>query len=148
LRREAWQWHGVHLSVLERAHGVISNALTWTAVPLDEALASLPQLIAQRLEELEVSREGMEEWAALFANGKAVGPFHWKNRRLCVPELKRLQGFPDAFEFSGSRRSIQVQLGNSVPPLLACVVADSLQGQLADKPRGQLQLFSAAQIVG
>jgi site-specific DNA-cytosine methylase len=80
--------------------------------------------------------------------GPYVGPFHWKNRRLRVPELKRLQGFPGAFEFSGSRRSIQVQVGNSVPPPLACVVADSLKRQLADEPRGQLQLFSAAQIVG
>ncbi len=71
LRREAWQRHGVHLSIFERADDVISNALTWTAVPLDEALTSLPQLIAQRLEELEVSREGMGEWAALFANGTA-----------------------------------------------------------------------------
>lgn len=51
--------------------------------------------------------------------GPNVGPFHWDSRRLRVPELKRLFTFPDAFEFSGSRASIQAQLGNSVPPVLA-----------------------------
>jgi DNA (cytosine-5)-methyltransferase 1 len=80
--------------------------------------------------------------------GPYVGPFHWKNRRLRVPELKRLQGFPDGFEFAGSRRSIQVQVGNSVPPPFARVVADSLKRQVPDKPRGQLQLFNTAQLVG
>src|SRR5207249_2053769 len=50
--------------------------------------------------------------------GPYVGPFHWQNRRLRVPELKRLQGFPDDYEFVGGRRSAQVQLGNAVPPPL------------------------------
>src|SRR5215813_318617 len=63
--------------------------------------------------------------------GPYVGPFHWKNRRLRVPELKRLQGFPDDFDFCGSRRSIQMQIGNSVPPLLAYVVTAKLREQLA-----------------
>lgn len=51
--------------------------------------------------------------------GPNVGPFHWENRRLRVPELKRLFTFPDSFEFVGTRSSIQSQIGNSVPPLLA-----------------------------
>jgi DNA (cytosine-5)-methyltransferase 1 len=80
--------------------------------------------------------------------GPYVGPFHWKNRRLRVPELKRLQGFPDAFIFAGNRRSIQVQVGNSVPPPLARIVADAVKAQLADQPRGQLRLFSTAQVIG
>src|SRR5262249_13099536 len=69
LRREAWQRHGVHLSILEGADGVISSALTWSADALDDALASMPRLVAQRLEELAVRSRGMPEWAALFANG-------------------------------------------------------------------------------
>jgi len=51
--------------------------------------------------------------------GPNVGPFHWENRRLRVPEIKRLFTFPDNFEFVGTRSSVQAQLGNSVPPLLA-----------------------------
>jgi DNA (cytosine-5)-methyltransferase 1 len=51
--------------------------------------------------------------------GPYVGPFHWENRRLRVGEIKRLFTYPDDFELVGSRASIQAQLGNSVPPLLA-----------------------------
>lgn len=56
--------------------------------------------------------------------GPNVGPFHWSNRRLRVGEVKRLFTFPDDFEVVGSRSSIQAQLGNSVPPLLAQRVAE------------------------
>jgi DNA (cytosine-5)-methyltransferase 1 len=55
--------------------------------------------------------------------GPNVGPFHWENRRLRVPELKRLFTFPDDFEFVGRRSSVQAQVGNSVPPTLAAAVA-------------------------
>lgn len=55
--------------------------------------------------------------------GPNVGPFHWDNRRLRVPELKRLFTYPDDFELVGRRASIQAQVGNSVPPLLARKVA-------------------------
>jgi DNA (cytosine-5)-methyltransferase 1 len=58
--------------------------------------------------------------------GPNVGPFHWENRRLRVAELKRLFTFPDDFAFVGSRRSVQAQIGNAVPPLLARRVAEAL----------------------
>lgn len=58
--------------------------------------------------------------------GPNVGPFHWESRRLRVPELKRLFTFPDEYQFVGTRRSVQAQLGNSVPPLLARRVAEVL----------------------
>jgi DNA (cytosine-5)-methyltransferase 1 len=57
--------------------------------------------------------------------GPNVGPFHWDNRRLRVAEVKRLFTFPDGFELVGNRRSVQAQLGNSVPPLLAQRVVES-----------------------
>jgi DNA (cytosine-5)-methyltransferase 1 len=82
--------------------------------------------------------------------GPYVGPFHWDNRRLRVPELKRLQGFPDAFEIAGSRRSIQLQVGNSVPPPLGAIVARAVREQLEGKWRTQgqmrLDLYTAAQL--
>jgi DNA (cytosine-5)-methyltransferase 1 len=58
--------------------------------------------------------------------GPNVGPFHWENRRLRVPELKRLFTFPDEFAFVGSRANVQAQIGNSVPPLLAKRVAEAV----------------------
>lgn len=58
--------------------------------------------------------------------GPNVGPFHWENRRLRVPELKRLFTFPDDYEFVGKRISVQAQLGNCVPPLLARQVAEQI----------------------
>ncbi|MBO0801631.1 MAG: DNA cytosine methyltransferase [Nocardiopsaceae bacterium] len=51
--------------------------------------------------------------------GPYIGPFHWDNRRLRVPEVKRLFTYPDDFAFVGTRASVQAQLGNSVPPVLA-----------------------------
>lgn len=59
--------------------------------------------------------------------GPNVGPFHWENRRLRVPEIRRLFTFPDEFDLVGSRSSIQAQLGNSVPPLLAERVIEQLR---------------------
>ena len=58
--------------------------------------------------------------------GPYVGPFHWDNRRLRLPEIKRLQTFPDDFVVVGSRRAAQMQVGNAVPPLLAEQVARAL----------------------
>lgn len=47
--------------------------------------------------------------------GPWVGPFHWDNRRLRVPEIAAIQTFPSDYVFSGNRRSIQRQIGNAVP---------------------------------
>ena len=58
--------------------------------------------------------------------GPNVGPFHWENRRLRVPELRRLFTFPDDFEFVGSRNSVQAQVGNAVPPKLGQSVAAAI----------------------
>lgn len=62
--------------------------------------------------------------------GPWVGPFHWENRRLRVPEIKRLMTFPDEFQVSGSRREQQRQLGNAVPPQLGRVIATAISGML------------------
>lgn len=73
--------------------------------------------------------------------GPNVGPFHWDNRRLRVPEVKRLFTFPDGFELVGSRCSVQAQLGNSVPPLLAESVIRAVAGvPPLVEPLGQLRL--------
>ena len=48
------------------------------------------------------------------------------NRRLRVPELKRLFTFPDDYAFVGKRISVQSQVGNCVPPKLARQVAEQI----------------------
>ena len=64
--------------------------------------------------------------------GPNVGPFHWENRRLRVPELRRLFTFPDDYAFVGRRASVQAQIGNCVPPLLAEQVAEQRRRSCAD----------------
>lgn len=62
--------------------------------------------------------------------GKFTGPFHWKNRHFTVDELKRLQSFPDEYELVGTFGKVVEQIGNSVPPGLAEVIAVSVREQL------------------
>ena len=53
-----------------------------------------------------------------------------ENRRLTIPELKRICSFPDSFQFFGSYMQQGKQIGNAVPPrmmeAIACKVKDSL----------------------
>ena len=58
--------------------------------------------------------------------GKYSGPFHWKNRRFTVAEMKRLQGFPDDYVLKGAEARQMQQIGNSVPPLFAEHLAKSV----------------------
>lgn len=62
--------------------------------------------------------------------GQYTGPFHWENRPFSVAELKRLQTFPDKFDIVGKRQIAIQQIGNSVPPQVARVMALSILNQL------------------
>ena len=64
--------------------------------------------------------------------GKFTGPFHWKNRHFNIAELKRLQTFPDGYKLVGTFGKVLEQIGNSVPPELARVVATAVREQLLD----------------
>lgn len=69
--------------------------------------------------------------------------FHYsQNRALSPRELARLQTFPDSFIFEGNSISIQQQIGNAVPPMLAKAVAEQVKKSLvADKGKNvRLQL--------
>jgi len=76
--------------------------------------------------------------------GKFTGPFHWKNRHFTVTELKRLQSFPDEYEMVGSFGKVVEQIGNSVPPGLAKVIAVSVKEQLL-RPAKDLTYTSRAE---
>lgn len=80
--------------------------------------------------------------------GPYVGPFHWENRRLRVPELKRLHGFPDDFEFAGSRREVQLQIGNAVPPPLAGMIATAILEQMTGRSKKVQQKQLALTLAG
>lgn len=65
-------------------------------------------------------------WTIAAQPGPWVGPFHWNNRRLRVPECAAIQTFPSDYVFEGNRRSIQKQIGNAVPPLLGKAIVEYL----------------------
>ena len=60
--------------------------------------------------------------------GPYVGPFHWRNRRLTLEEIERLQGLPPHWRVLGRTKPEYTsaawrQVGNAVPPKLAEAVA-------------------------
>jgi DNA (cytosine-5)-methyltransferase 1 len=57
---------------------------------------------------------------------------HYEKNRVMTPrELARLQSFPDNYIFKSSKSSILKQIGNAVPVLLGCALADSIIDQLS-----------------
>ncbi|MCI8654536.1 MAG: DNA cytosine methyltransferase [Clostridia bacterium] len=57
--------------------------------------------------------------------------FHYKYNRIpTVRESARLQSFPDDFIFYGNKSEQYKQVGNAVPPLLGCAVAEELKKYL------------------
>jgi DNA (cytosine-5)-methyltransferase 1 len=68
-------------------------------------------------------------WTIQAQPGPAIGPFHWENRKLSVEEMARIQTFPKNLKYVGSRVSLQRQLGNAVPSLLAEVLAREIARQ-------------------
>lgn len=72
-------------------------------------------------------------WTLTAQPGPAIGPFHWKNRRLARQELLRLQTFPDGYRVAGTLSEVHRQVGNAVPSALAEVLALEIRQQLLDE---------------
>ncbi|RUO24461.1 DNA (cytosine-5-)-methyltransferase [Aliidiomarina minuta] len=68
-------------------------------------------------------------WTIQAQPGSAIGPFHWKNRRLSTRELCRFQTFPDDYEILGGRTEVQRQLGNAVPSLIGEILGREIKRQ-------------------
>ena len=62
--------------------------------------------------------------------GQYTGPLHWENRYFTVNEFKRLQSFPDEYNFFGNRQRVLQQIGNSVPQQFARILALSILNQV------------------
>lgn len=79
-------------------------------------------------------------WTITAQPGSAIGPFHWKSRRLSMRELCRLQTFPDDYVIVGSRPAYQRQIGNAVPSALAevlgrCILRQFFGCRLQGEPK-------------
>lgn len=64
------------------------------------------------------------------SGGQYTGPFHWDSRPFTVSELKRLQTFPDDYDIIGGKGVAAKQIGNSVPPQFARILAVSVLEQV------------------
>lgn len=73
----------------------------------------------------------MPSWTIMAQPGPWVGPFHWDNRRLRVPEIAAIQTFPKGYKFYGSRRSVQKQIGNAVPALMGKAMIEYVKESLS-----------------
>ncbi len=62
--------------------------------------------------------------------GQYTGPFHWDSRPFSKQEFKRLQTFPDRYDMIGSKATVIKQIGNSVPPQFARMLALSIKEQI------------------
>ena len=65
--------------------------------------------------------------------GLYTGPFSWENRHFTVEEHKRLQTFPDRYVLIGNRGTRLEQIGNSVPPQIARVLALAVLKQIFER---------------
>ena len=74
--------------------------------------------------------KNLPSWTITATPGPATGPFHWKNRRLSVRELCRLQTIPDDYTITGGLRIAQKQIGNAVPSALAERLAIEIRRRL------------------
>lgn len=69
-------------------------------------------------------------WTIQAHTGPATGPFHWKNRRLAVEELCRLQTFPNQYRIEGPDPSARRQVGNAVPAAIGELIGLALKSQV------------------
>lgn len=56
----------------------------------------------------------------------AASVAHWDNRKFSVPELIRLQSFPDDYRLVGTYQQRVERIGRSVPPLMMKALVESL----------------------
>lgn len=76
----------------------------------------------------------LPSWTIQAQPGAAIGPFHWRNRRLTFEEMARLQTFPEGLKINCGRTEMQRMVGNAVPSLIAEILAREIRRQLLNTP--------------
>ena len=71
----------------------------------------------------------LPSWTIQAQPGSAIGPFHWKNRKLTFHEMCRLQTFPDGLKIDSGRTEAQRMVGNAVPSLMAEILGREIKAQ-------------------
>lgn len=88
---------------------------------------------------LEKSRPS---WTLTAQPGPAIGPFHWRSRRLSAAELCALQTFPAGYQIVGNNRSAHRQLGNAVPSAMVELLGLEIRRQFfGQRPRRRPKLL-------
>lgn len=78
--------------------------------------------------------KALPSWTLTAQPGPAIGPFHWRSRRLSGAEMCALQTFPADYRVLGSIRAVQKQIGNAVPSALAELLGLEIRKQLLSEP--------------
>lgn len=102
---------------------------SWRDIPVN----LLPEGMKKAKRSDHTKRYGRMLWEGLSCTVLTKCDIHWgafihpdQNRAISVREAARIQSFPDDFIFAGSMTDQFVQVGNSVPPLLAQRIAESI----------------------
>jgi DNA (cytosine-5)-methyltransferase 1 len=72
----------------------------------------------------------LPSWTIQAKRSNNMGPFHWRNRILRIPEIMRLQTFPDEWVLAGTVEQQWRQSGNAVPPVLGLKLGLALRQAL------------------
>ena len=70
---------------------------------------------------------------ACISSSRCIHPY--LNRGLTAREAARIQSYPDNYIFKGSKSDIHLQIGNSVPPILAEKIADTIYEMLDENEK-------------
>jgi len=107
---------------------------SWRDIPFE----LLPEGMKRAKRSDHTKRYGRLRWDGLSSTILTKCDVHWgayihpeQNRALTVREAARFQSFPDWFEFKGSKTEQFVQVGNAVPPLLACCIGTAIKNAIS-----------------